>query len=110
MIEIIFHCRSINGENKHYGTPTNPHAADHVPGGSSSGSAVAVGAKLVNFSLGKGLKSFIPKVSDCLAMAMFVNYPCEHELNVRNNRRDRHLWECKSSCIILWNLGFPTFA
>uniref|UniRef100_A0A2P2MRR8 Uncharacterized protein MANES_09G165600 n=1 Tax=Rhizophora mucronata TaxID=61149 RepID=A0A2P2MRR8_RHIMU len=42
----------INGENKHYGTPTNPCAPDRVPGGSSSGSAVAVGAKLVDFSLG----------------------------------------------------------
>ncbi|CAI9773007.1 unnamed protein product [Fraxinus pennsylvanica] len=43
---------SIDGENKHCGTPTNPCAADRVPGGSSSGSAVAVGAKLVDFSLG----------------------------------------------------------
>ncbi|KAK4273482.1 hypothetical protein QN277_021872 [Acacia crassicarpa] len=43
---------SINGENVHYGTPRNPCAADRVPGGSSSGSAVAVGAKLVDFSIG----------------------------------------------------------
>ncbi|KAF7805130.1 Amidase 1 [Senna tora] len=43
---------SINGENIHYGTPRNPCAPDRVPGGSSSGSAVAVGAKLVDFSLG----------------------------------------------------------
>ncbi|KAJ9131481.1 hypothetical protein P3X46_035137 [Hevea brasiliensis] len=43
---------SLDGENKHYGTPTNPCAPDRVPGGSSSGSAVAVGAKLVDFSLG----------------------------------------------------------
>ncbi|KAL0452133.1 UNVERIFIED_CONTAM: Amidase 1 [Sesamum latifolium] len=43
---------SINGENIHYGTPTNPCAADRVPGGSSSGSAVAVGAMLADFSLG----------------------------------------------------------
>ncbi|XVE89703.1 hypothetical protein DITRI_Ditri20bG0017100 [Diplodiscus trichospermus] len=43
---------SINGENVHYGTPTNPCAPDRVPGGSSSGSAVAVGAGLVDFSLG----------------------------------------------------------
>ncbi|XP_012493074.1 amidase 1 isoform X1 [Gossypium raimondii] len=42
----------INGENIHYGTPTNPCAPDRVPGGSSSGSAVAVGAGLVDFSLG----------------------------------------------------------
>ncbi|XP_031500209.1 amidase 1 [Nymphaea colorata] len=43
---------SINGENKHYGTPTNPSAPMRVPGGSSSGSGVAVAAKLVDFSLG----------------------------------------------------------
>lgn len=43
---------SINGENYHYGTPTNPCAPDLVPGGSSSGSAVAVAAGLVDFSLG----------------------------------------------------------
>ncbi|CAN1232785.1 Amidase 1 [Linum perenne] len=43
---------SINGENIHYGTPVNPCAADRVPGGSSSGSAVAVGAAIVDFSLG----------------------------------------------------------
>ncbi|KAJ9173959.1 hypothetical protein P3X46_017041 [Hevea brasiliensis] len=43
---------SLDGDNKHYGTPTNPCAPDRVPGVSSSGSAVAVGAKLVDFSLG----------------------------------------------------------
>eukprot|EP00262_Sarcandra_glabra_P014165 TRINITY_DN407_c0_g1_i1.p1 TRINITY_DN407_c0_g1~~TRINITY_DN407_c0_g1_i1.p1 ORF type:complete len:387 (+),score=50.72 TRINITY_DN407_c0_g1_i1:41-1201(+) len=42
----------INGENRHYGTPTNPSTPDRVPGGSSSGSAVAVAAELVDFSLG----------------------------------------------------------
>lgn len=44
---------SINGENVHYGTPVNPCAADRVPGGSSSGSAAAVGAMLADFSLGE---------------------------------------------------------
>uniref|UniRef100_A0A5B7B3V0 Amidase domain-containing protein n=1 Tax=Davidia involucrata TaxID=16924 RepID=A0A5B7B3V0_DAVIN len=42
----------ISGENKHYGTPTNPAAPTRVPGGSSSGAAVAVAADLVDFSLG----------------------------------------------------------
>ncbi|OMO62482.1 Amidase [Corchorus capsularis] len=42
----------IYGENKHYGTPRNPCAPDRVPGGSSSGSAVAVSAMMVDFSLG----------------------------------------------------------
>lgn len=42
----------VSGENKHYGTPTNPAAHQRLPGGSSSGAAVAVAAKLVDFSLG----------------------------------------------------------
>ncbi|KAJ4961745.1 hypothetical protein NE237_021655 [Protea cynaroides] len=42
----------VNGENKHLGTPTNPIALERVTGGSCSGSAVAVAAKLVDFSLG----------------------------------------------------------
>lgn len=33
---------SLNGINVHYGTPVNPLAPDCLPGGSSSGSAVAV--------------------------------------------------------------------
>lgn len=40
------------GENKHYGTPVNPAATSRVPGGSSSGSAVAVAGGLVDFALG----------------------------------------------------------
>ncbi|WOH04918.1 hypothetical protein DCAR_0624330 [Daucus carota subsp. sativus] len=42
----------ITGENVHYGTPTNPKMPAHVPGGSSSGSAVAVASELVDFALG----------------------------------------------------------
>ena len=43
---------SLNGENMHYGTPVNPAAPDRIPGGSSSGSAVAVAAGLSEFALG----------------------------------------------------------
>ena len=43
---------SLTGENVHYGTPLNPAAPDRVPGGSSSGSASAVAAGLVDFALG----------------------------------------------------------
>ncbi|KAJ1434935.1 Tetratricopeptide-like helical domain superfamily [Sesbania bispinosa] len=42
----------ISGENKHYGTPTNPLMPSCIPGGSSSGSAVAVAAGLVDFAIG----------------------------------------------------------
>jgi len=43
---------SIQGENAHYGTPRNTRAPERVPGGSSSGSAAAVAAGLVDFALG----------------------------------------------------------
>ncbi|KAE9613448.1 hypothetical protein Lal_00016381 [Lupinus albus] len=42
----------ISGENQYYGTPTNPHTPLCIPGGSSSGSAVAVAAGLVDFAIG----------------------------------------------------------
>jgi amidase len=43
---------SLEGENFFEGTPVNPAAPDRLPGGSSSGSAVAVAAGLVDFALG----------------------------------------------------------
>lgn len=43
---------SILGANAHYGTPLNPRTPDRVPGGSSSGSAVAVASGAVDFALG----------------------------------------------------------
>ncbi len=43
---------SLNGENPHYGTPINVNAPGRIPGGSSSGSATAVAARLVDFALG----------------------------------------------------------
>ena len=42
----------ILGENPFDGTPTNPRAPGHVPGGSSSGSAAAVAAGLCDTALG----------------------------------------------------------
>ena len=43
---------SLFGLNEHYGSPLNFHSPERVPGGSSSGSAAAVSASLVDFSLG----------------------------------------------------------
>lgn len=40
------------GMNPHYGSPLNPAAPGRAPSGSSSGSAVAVAAGLVDFALG----------------------------------------------------------
>src|SRR5437016_4286925 len=42
----------ILGENPFDGTPVNPRAPGHVPGGSSSGSAAAVAAGLCDIALG----------------------------------------------------------
>ena len=43
---------SLEGCNWHYGTPVNPLLPDCLPGGSSSGSAVAVAAGLADVALG----------------------------------------------------------
>lgn len=43
---------SLHGQNKHYGALVNPAAPAHIPGGSSSGSAVAVSAHLADIGLG----------------------------------------------------------
>lgn len=43
---------SLNGQNIHYGTPVNPVTPDRLPGGSSSGSAVAVAANKADIGLG----------------------------------------------------------
>ncbi|WP_201285499.1 amidase [Chelativorans xinjiangense] len=43
---------SLYGMNPHFGTPVNPAAPDRIPGGSSSGSAVAVAAGLADIGIG----------------------------------------------------------
>ena len=43
---------SLLGANPHYGAPINPAAPERHPGGSSSGSAVATAAGLVDFAIG----------------------------------------------------------
>jgi amidase len=43
---------SLHGDNHHYGAPINQRAPDRVTGGSSSGSAAAVAAHLLDFALG----------------------------------------------------------
>ena len=43
---------SLNGQNFHYGTPRNAMTPDRIPGGSSCGSASAVGHGIVDLALG----------------------------------------------------------
>ena len=49
MHELAF---GMTGVNEHFGTPTNKHYSDYMVGGSSSGSAAAVAAGEVDFSIG----------------------------------------------------------
>jgi Asp-tRNA(Asn)/Glu-tRNA(Gln) amidotransferase A subunit family amidase len=43
---------SLNGQNTHYGTPTNYASPSRLPGGSSSGSAAAVAGGFADIGLG----------------------------------------------------------
>lgn len=69
---------SINGENVHYGTPINPCAPDRVPGGSSSGSAVAVAAMLADFSLGQLHCSTLEALSNSVFSSLKEFDMCRH--------------------------------
>jgi amidase len=60
--ELAYGVTGINGWS---GTPVNPRAPGRVPGGSSSGSAVAVAAQLVEFSIGNDTGGSIRIPSAC---------------------------------------------
>ncbi|MDA5193720.1 amidase family protein [Govanella unica] len=49
MHELAFGIRS---NNRHYGSARNPYGADHMPGGSSSGTAIAVSARMAPLGIG----------------------------------------------------------
>ncbi|KAL2231472.1 UNVERIFIED_CONTAM: Outer envelope protein 64, mitochondrial [Sesamum indicum] len=61
----------ILGESSSYGTPTNPQKPSHVPGGSSSGSAVAVAAQLVDFAIGTDTIGCIRVPASCCGILGF---------------------------------------
>jgi len=63
---------SVTGENLHHGTPANPVSPSLVPGGSCSGSAVAVAAQLVDFAIGIS-ERFLPTSSDYKPPLVHVN-------------------------------------
>lgn len=52
MLNMDAYAYGFTTENSHYGTTRNPHDLQRIAGGSSGGSAAAVAAGLVHFSLG----------------------------------------------------------
>jgi amidase len=62
MHELAYGVTGINGWT---GTPLNPHFPDRVPGGSSSGSAAAVAAGLVDFAIGSDTGGSIRTPAAC---------------------------------------------
>ena len=59
----------VSGSNDYFGTPINPIARDRVPGGSSSGSAVAVGLDLADVALGTDTAGSIRVPAACCGIA-----------------------------------------
>lgn len=61
----------VTGINPWLGTPTNPAQPDRVPGGSSSGSAAAVAAGLVDFAIGTDTGGSIRVPATCCGVTGF---------------------------------------
>ena len=59
----------VSGSNDYFGTPINPVARDRVPGGSSSGSAVAVALDLADVALGTDTAGSIRVPAACCGVA-----------------------------------------
>ncbi|HSI61632.1 MAG TPA: amidase, partial [Candidatus Saccharimonadia bacterium] len=59
----------VSGSNDYFGTPINPVDRSRVPGGSSSGSAVAVGMNLADVALGTDTAGSIRVPAACCGIA-----------------------------------------
>ncbi len=59
----------VSGSNDYFGTPINPIASNRVPGGSSSGSAVAVALNLADVALGTDTAGSIRVPAACCGVA-----------------------------------------
>lgn len=61
----------MTGINRFEGTPVNPSFPDRIPGGSSSGSAVAVAASLVDFAVGTDTGGSVRQPAICCGVIGF---------------------------------------
>jgi amidase len=61
----------LEGVNVHYGTPVNPPSPGRIPGGSSSGSAVAVAGRLVDFTIGTDTGGSVRVPASCVGVFGF---------------------------------------
>ncbi len=61
----------MTGINAFEGTPVNPRYPDRIPGGSSSGSAAAVAARLVDFAIGTDTGGSIRQPAICCGVIGF---------------------------------------
>ncbi|KAI4296367.1 hypothetical protein L6164_036331 [Bauhinia variegata] len=76
----------ISGENAHYGTPTNPKTPSCIPGGSSSGAAVAVAAGLADFAIGTDTTGCVRiPASFCGIIAFRPSYGAVSTIGVLSN-------------------------
>ncbi|XP_076954213.1 outer envelope protein 64, mitochondrial-like [Bidens hawaiensis] len=93
----------ITGENSHYGTPTNPKTPSCIPGGSCSGSAVAVAAELVDFAP-RYIRLCISFLSSSERSSIAITFVDEniYMWNIYN-------WGSENSRLILWRPRFPAF-
>jgi aspartyl-tRNA(Asn)/glutamyl-tRNA(Gln) amidotransferase subunit A len=61
----------ITSDNPHFGRVVNPRAPDHIPGGSSGGSAAAVAAGIVNAAVGTDTAGSIRIPAACCGVVGF---------------------------------------
>lgn len=97
----------ITGWNAYYGTPTNPELPTHIPGGSSSGSAVAVAAEFVDFALGTdSIAGVRVPASFCGVLGFRPSHGIISKIGIRPNSQslDTVGWFARDPAI-LWQVG-----